>query len=90
MNDERHTMKGWGARLSPEDTPQTLEEAQTTALIVCSDRLLHILTALENLQDRMARLEIWISETSPSYRSSRERTEHNQTYVRAIKGVSIR
>lgn len=91
MSDgERLTMKGWGQRLSAEDIPQTLSEAQLTALIVCSDRLLQMATALDNLQDRIARIEIWIEQTSPSYRASREQTRRYQGDIRALKGVTVR
>jgi len=83
---ERLTMKGWGQKLSAEDVPQTLEEAQLTAMIVTSDRLLQIMTTLENLQDRIARLELWIAETSPSY----QRSQRNRQAVAALKGVEIR
>jgi|SoiMethySBSTD1v2_1073268.scaffolds.fasta_scaffold2122997_2 hypothetical protein len=84
--EERQTMKGWGQRLSAEDVPQTLAEAQTTALIVCSDRLLAIATALENLQDRMARIEIWLADTSPSYARSQQQTRRKQDLIRALPG----
>lgn len=65
--DEKRTIHNWAARLSAKEEPLTLQEAQTLAAISCSDRLLECLTALQDVQMRLTRLERFVARTIPDY-----------------------
>ena len=77
MTEDRRTIKNWAARLSAEDEPLTLEEARTLAQIATTDRLLEVLTALQDLRNRLTRLEVFIDQTVPAY---------HPTVTRALTG----
>lgn len=68
--EEKRTIKNWAARLSAPDEPLTLAEAQTLASISCADRLLECLTALQDLQMRLTRLELFVAAIAPDYEKS--------------------
>ena len=101
---EKHSMAGWGKRVADFDEPRTQEEAAFTAQIIMADRLLEILTTLQNIQTRLFRLESWLEEYMPGYRfSSAYKAEPGDTpspgpqpgprpaesYPRALRGVKI-
>lgn len=67
MSEERRTIKNWGARLSAADEPLTLTEAQAFATMSTSDLLLEIRNALQDIQCRLTRLEIFVGSTVPDY-----------------------
>lgn len=59
--DEKRTIHNWAARLSMEDEPLTLQEAQAFAMVSASDRLVECRTALQDMQMRLTRLELYIA-----------------------------
>lgn len=68
MSDgDRRTIKNWAARLSAPDEPLTLEETRTLAAISTADRQLECLIALQNIQARLTRLELWAVANIPGY-----------------------
>ena len=65
MSDEpRRTIKGWAARLSIDDELLTLDEARTLAQIATADKLTECLTALQDMQVRVQRFEMWAAHQS--------------------------
>lgn len=57
MSEEKRTIKGWAARLSTADESLTLEEARTLATIAAADRLVEIQARVEDVSERLRRLE---------------------------------
>lgn len=79
MADERRTIKNWGARLGAPDEMLTFDEAQMLASLVTCDRLAEILTALQDIQARLTRMELFIARTFPAY---------DQENTRMLKALS--
>lgn len=67
MAAERRTIRNWAARLSAQDEPLTLEEAQLLAAISASDRLLEVRDALQDVQMRLTRMECFLAAAVPGY-----------------------
>jgi hypothetical protein len=67
MSEDRRTIKNWAARLSAPDEQLTLEEARTLAAIAATDRLLEMLTSLQDIQMRLTRIELFVAATIPGY-----------------------
>lgn len=67
MSEERRTIKSWAHRLSSPDEPLTREEAQLLATIAGTDRLLELVTAMQDIQMRLCRLEAYIAPRVPGY-----------------------
>lgn len=61
------TIHNWAARLSAKDEALTLAEAQTYAAIATADRLVELLTAFQDIQMRLTRLELYMSAKAPGY-----------------------
>ena len=76
--EEKRTIHNWAARLSAKDEPLTLAEAQTLAQIGTADRLLELLTALQDIQMRLTRLERYVAAKAPDYQREAQKilTEH--------------
>lgn len=73
---DRRTVKDWAAELSAADEPLSLDEVQALAAIAQSDRLLELLTAVQDVQIRLTRLELYLLATAPGYdRTTRELAE---------------
>lgn len=67
MTDERRPIKAWASRLSGEGEPLTMAEAQLLAQIAATDRLLECLTALQDIQMRLHRIELFMAANVPGY-----------------------
>ena len=67
MSEERRPIKSWGSRLGGEGEPLTLEEASLLAALSQADRLLECVTALQDIQMRLTRLELFVSAVAPGY-----------------------
>jgi hypothetical protein len=64
---ERHTIRGWARRISGDDELLTLEEAQVLAAIATNDRLVEVRDALQDVQARLTRLELFMGVAIPGY-----------------------
>lgn len=69
MGNARHTMKTWARLLSSEDEPLTMSEGQFLATIAIADRSVETLLVLQDIRDRLARMEIFLSRMVPEYDS---------------------
>lgn len=67
MTTENRTIKNWAHRLSGEGETLTLAEAHLLASIAATDRLLECVTALQDVQMRLTRIEMWMEATLPQY-----------------------
>lgn len=65
--EERRPIRAWASRLGGEGEPLTLEEAGLLAQIAATDRLLECLTALQDMQMRLIRLERFVTVAVPGY-----------------------
>lgn len=64
---QKRTLHGWGAALSIKDEPLTLAEAQALASLMAADRLMECLAALQNVEARLTRLELYVRSRDPEY-----------------------
>jgi hypothetical protein len=60
-------MKAWASRLSSDGEPLTMQEAALLAQIAACDRLLEVRDALQDVQCRLQRIELFIAHTTPGY-----------------------
>jgi hypothetical protein len=67
MSDERRPIEAWASRLGGKGEPLTMPEAQLLAQIAATDRALEMLTALQDVQMRLTRLESFVAATVPGY-----------------------
>lgn len=68
MSDEQsRPIRAWASRLSGEGEPLTMAEAGLLAQIAATDRLLECLTALQDIQMRLTRLEVFVARVFPGY-----------------------
>ena len=65
--EQQRTIHNWAARLSAKDEPLTLAEAHLLASISTADRLVELLTAFQDIQMRLMRLETYIAAHIPDY-----------------------
>lgn len=89
LEPERHTMKGWGMKFADWNEPRTLEEAQATAQLATTDRMLECMTHLEDIMLRLARLERFLHDYVPGYKEANQPPGQQQDVpaIRAIAGV---
>jgi hypothetical protein len=64
---ERKTVTAWAAQLTAPGERLTLDEVQAIAAIAASDRLLELLHAVQDVQMRLTRLELYLLATAPGY-----------------------
>lgn len=64
---ERMSMRGWGRWMGDLDQPNTFEEAQLHAALLMVDQLAEVVTKTQDIQMRLARIEIWIESNDPDY-----------------------
>jgi len=67
MSEDRRTIRNWASRLSAADEPLSLEEASLLAAISANDRLVELLGAMQDVQVRLTRLEVFAAATIPGY-----------------------
>lgn len=67
MGDERRPIRSWASRLGGDGEPLTLAEAGLLAQIAAADRLLECLTALQDMQMRLHRIELFLAANVPGY-----------------------
>lgn len=63
----RRTIESWGAHLNIEGEPLTMEEATLLHLGHLNARLDRTMNALEDIQHRMIRIELYMQATIPDY-----------------------
>ena len=93
---ETHTMKGWGLKYADLTEPRTLEEAQATGILMSADRLLDIMTALQDISTRLAHFERFMHEYIPGYAEANQQpppsppsSPDGTVPIKAIRGVRI-
>lgn len=88
-HEERHGMKGWGARLGADlNEPKTREEATLIALLSCADRLNELAALMGTIGDRLHRLEAYVEEIAPGYTKTSAygvKNRDDPDFVRAIR-----
>lgn len=68
MPAEKHSMKGWGIKLSADEhEPRTREDATLLALMTCADRLGEMQVSFEEIKARLARIDRWLEANAPGY-----------------------
>jgi hypothetical protein len=93
---ERHSIKGWGKKLSLEaEESMTREDALLLATMSAADRLTELLTVMQTIGDRLHRLEVYVEENVPgytytsAYRPSPAASDPTEVYQRiAVQGPS--
>jgi Leu/Phe-tRNA-protein transferase len=60
-------MKAWASRLCGESEPLTMQEAALLAQIAACDRLLETRDAIQDIQCRLQRIELFLAHTVPGY-----------------------
>jgi len=66
MPDKR-TIESWGNKLNLPDEPLDMSEAMLLNLGHLNARMEVLLTTLQDMSNRLARLEIWIARAYPDY-----------------------
>lgn len=68
---DKHLIHKWAKLL--QDEPVTMEEAQLFTLISANDRLTEMLGALQDMQSRLTRLELYLAAHLPDYEPTAKR-----------------
>jgi hypothetical protein len=84
---DRHTLENWGARLNIPGEELTIEQAMMLNLGHLNARSELMLAALQDMQMRLHRLEMYLEEDDrlPGYANHAERMRRRQE-ARAIEG----
>ena len=75
---ERFTIDRWGARLNLEGEELTIEQAMLLSLGHLNARLEMAVTALQDMQMRLHRMELFVEETIPGYADHKARMEREE------------
>jgi hypothetical protein len=67
VTEQRRTIQGWAAVLSVQGEALTMDEARLWAALATYDRTVELLTACQDVQMRIQRIETFLGVSVPAY-----------------------